>query len=126
LSAPLLRRITRPVGRLRYTIPTGWLLFSVMGLGHANWQFEAGLVMSVLWLPIWVLATLGRLRNLDWSRWLILPLLLPWAALVGVLLLANARLSWFLTAMAVVVAAEAPLILVAGEDTDDGEELFER
>jgi adenosylhomocysteine nucleosidase len=80
-----LRRLARPVGRGRLA----WaVLFSVQSFAAVAWYkapdpyavYVFYLVIAVLWAPLWLIAVVGRLRDIGWNRWLALAYILPWIA----------------------------------------------
>src|ERR1035438_9511854 len=80
-----LLRLTRPVGRGRLAFA---VLFSLQSFTAVAWYkapdpyayYVFSLVLTILWVPLWLIAIVGRLKDIGWNQWLALAYILPWIA----------------------------------------------
>jgi uncharacterized membrane protein YhaH (DUF805 family) len=116
-----LLKLARPVGRGRLA----WaVLFSVQSFSAVAWYkapdpyavYIFYLVLTILWAPLWLIAVVGRLRDIGWNRWLALAYILPWIAFFWATSRMSVRASF--VALGVSIAVQLPLMLIHGQSSD--------
>jgi hypothetical protein len=88
-----------------------------------HWLYVGAWIMLILWLPLWVLMTRGRLIDLRLNPyWALLP-----AAVWCVLIFACWRFIWWLmlSSFVLVVVLELPLCFLPGRLRDEENERME-
>jgi uncharacterized membrane protein YhaH (DUF805 family) len=106
----------RPVGRQAFIMSAICGLYPIISVfGRARLQpdplYVLTLILAIIFVPIWISATCGRLRDLKLSAWLVLVYALPWGAFIWTLV--HREIAFFI-AFAVLIAAELPLALIPG------------
>lgn len=120
-----LRKVTRPVGRGRFAEAVFFSLYPVTAMAgyrgsepHAYYVFV--LVLAIVWVPLWGIASVGRLADLRWNRWLALLLVIPWSVFMSEISRMSVR--GFFTTLTILIAVQLPLMLMPGQNQrEDGE-----
>lgn len=115
------KRISRPMPRSTFITPAICGFFPLMfAIGHRHDQIDilyiCSLALTAIWAPIWVIATCGRLNDLDKPRWLMFLYLIPWTGFIWTIFHMDPHP--FLLAFGVLVLTELPLALIPGRAPD--------
>lgn len=111
-------QLPRPLGRGQFAFA---VLFSAQSFSAVAWHkapdsyagYVFSLVLAILWVPLWLLAVAGRLKDLGWSRWLTLAYILPWIAFFWATSRMSVRASF--VALVASIAIQLPLMLIPGQ-----------
>jgi uncharacterized membrane protein YhaH (DUF805 family) len=111
-------RLARPVGRGRLAFAVLFSLYPVTATAwykasdlYAGYVFS--LVVTILWVPLWLITVVGRLKDIGWNRWLALAYILPWIAFFWATSRMSVRASF--VALGVSLAVQLPLMLIPGQ-----------
>jgi uncharacterized membrane protein YhaH (DUF805 family) len=106
------------VGRGRFAEAVFFSLYPVTAMAgyrgsepHA--YYVVVLVLAILWVPLWGIASIGRLTDLRWNRWLALLLVLPWCVFMSVISRMSVRA--FFIALSALIAVQLPLMFIPGQ-----------
>ena len=125
-----LLKLARPVGRGQLA----WaVLFSLQSFTAMAWYkssepyagYVISLVLTILWAPLWLIAVVGRLKDIGWNRWLALSYILPWIAFFWTTSRMSARASFVVLGVSITV--QLPLMLIPSQLSDiNGEQAEHR
>ena len=75
--------------------------------------FVVPLVLAIVWVPLWSIAVVGRLKDIGWSGWLALAYVLPWIAFISVI--SGMSVRTFFLSLGALITVQLPLMLIPGQ-----------
>ena len=114
----LIHKLARPIDRGKFSWAVFLSLYPIISMADYNHSephmfYTISLILVIVWVVLWSIATIGRLADLEWNRWLALALIVPWCAFIWEISRMNKRT--FGIALIVLIVVQLPLMLVPGK-----------